>query len=210
MPGPVERATASPNGLDLLLAVLDPDRERAAEKLLLLRRKLLKFFAWSRAPFPDELADETLDRVSRRLAEGEVVRQLDPGAYVHGFARNVLRESWSRPRLVRAPEAALAAAPAAEQSAAERRSRCLDRCLARLPVESRRLLLAYYQTEGGAAKIASHRQLAAELNVSGGNLRLRLHRLRLELEGCVRACLAEAPETEASSAHVLSRGGSEP
>lgn len=208
MSDPVEKTAASQSGLDLLLAVLHPDREQAAARLLLLRRKLLKFFAWNKAPYPDELADESLDRVARRLAEGESIRHQDPAAYVHGFARNILRESWSRPRLVRAPSAALAAAPPAEQAAAERRSRCLDRCLDRLPPESRRLLLAYYQAEGGAAKIASRRQLAAELEVSGGNLRLKLHRLRLELEGCVRACLQAEVETEMSPPHVHSRGRS--
>ena len=204
MPGPVESA-APPSGLDLLLAALDPDRARAAEKLLLLRRKLLKFFAWNRVPFPDELADETLDRVARRLSEGEVIRATAPGAYVHGVARNVLRESWSRSRLVRGPEAVLAPTPADEQAIAERRSRCLDRCLARLSEDNRRLLLAYYQTDEGAAKIASRRHLAGELQVSGGALRLRLHRLRVDLEGCVRSCLANGPETETSSAHIISR-----
>jgi DNA-directed RNA polymerase specialized sigma24 family protein len=204
MPGPVESA-ASPSGFDLLLAALDPDRERAAGQLMRLQLKLLKFFAWNRAPFPDELVDETLDRVTRRLSEGEIIRSLDPGAYVHGVARNVLRESWSRPRLLRGPEAALTAAPADEHSIAERRSRCLDRCLAGLSAESRRLLLAYYQAGEGAAKIASRRRLAAELQVSGGNLRLRLHRLRVDLEGCVRSCVGNGPETETSSAHIMSR-----
>jgi DNA-directed RNA polymerase specialized sigma24 family protein len=203
MPGPVDGAAASPSGLDLLLAALDPDRDRAAEQLMLLRRKLLKFFAWNRAPIPEDLVDETLDRVARRLQEGDTIRHPDVGAYVHGFARLVLRESWSRPRLVRLPEASLAGTPAAEQAVAERRSRCLDLCLARLPAENRRLLLAYYEAANGAAKVASHRKLAADLDVSAGNLRLKLHRLRVDLQGCVRSCLSL--ETETSSAHVLSR-----
>jgi DNA-directed RNA polymerase specialized sigma24 family protein len=205
MPGPIDSAAASSSGLDLLLAALDPDRDRAAEKLLLLRRKLLKFFAWNKVPIPEDLVDETVDRVARRLHGGDTVRHPEFGAYVHGFARIVLRESWSRPRLVRAHEAALPQAPAAEQLVAERRSRCLDLCLARLPPESRRLLLAYYQAENGAAKIASHRKLAAELEVSGANLRVKLHRLRLELEGCLRSCLGRDRETESSSSHVLAR-----
>jgi DNA-directed RNA polymerase specialized sigma24 family protein len=205
MPGPVDGAATSPSGLDLLLAALDPDRERAADKLLLLRRKLLKFFAWNQAPIPEDLVDEALDRVVRRLREGDTVRHRDVGAYVHGFARIVLRESWSRPRLPRVPATTLSAPPAAEAAVAEKRSRCLDLCLARLPPESRRLLLAYYQAENGAAKVASHRQLAAELGLSAGNLRLKLHRLRVVLERCVRSCLDRDPETEASSSHVLSR-----
>lgn len=205
MSDPAEVAASSPSGLDRLLAALDPVRDQAADKLVLLRRKLLKYFAWNRAPFPDELADEVLDRVARRLQEGETIRNGEPGAYVYGFARNVLRESRSRPRLVRGPDDLLAPAPAAEQQIAERRSRCLDACLARLPEESRRLLLAYYRGDTGAERIASRRALAAEQHATPGTLRLRMHRLRGEIQGCVRSCLAEARETETSSTHVQSK-----
>lgn len=196
MAGPIDNAATSPSGLDLLLAALDPDRDRAADRLLLLRRKLLKFFAWNKVPIPEDLVDETVDRVARRLHEGDSVRHPEIGAYVHGFARMVLRESWTRPRLVRIPASVLPGPSEEEQAAAERRSRCLDRCLARLPPENRRLLLAYYQAENGAAKIASHRRLAAELGVTDGNLRIRLHRLRLQVQECLHSCLGRSLETE--------------
>lgn len=207
MRGPVESAASSPSGLDLLLAALDPDRDRAADRLLLLRRKLVNFFAWGRAPFPDELADEALDRVARRLASGETIRNSDPGAYIYGFARNVLRESWALPRFQQAPGHPLSPAPTAQaDDVAERRARCLDLCLARLPEESRRVLLAYYREDGGTSKIEARRMLAAQLNLSSGGLRLKVHRLRVQaLEGCVRACLARAAVTESSPAHVLSK-----
>ena len=210
MSGPVDRAAASPSGFDLLLGALDPDRDRAADKLLLLRHKLLKFFAWNKAPIPEDLVDETVDRVVRRLDEGETVRHPEFGAYVHGFARIVLREAWSRPRLVRVPATALSVTPIAEQAIAERRSRCLDLCLARLPSDKRRLLLAYYQTQNGAAKVASHRRLAAELGVSEGNLRVKVHRMRLGLQGCLRSCVGRDLETETTPTHVLSRDPSKP
>jgi RNA polymerase sigma factor (sigma-70 family) len=204
----VETSASSPNGLDRLLAALASDRDRAAEDLVLLRRKLLMYFTWNRATFADELVDETLDRVARRLQEGDAIRSGDVRAYVYGFARNVLRESWSRPHLVQTRQDP--AAPATmerEHAVAERRSHCLDTCLARLPAETRRLLLAYYQADRGA-KIASRRELAARLNISGGRLRLKLHRVRADLQVCVRACLAAATETEVSPVHSISRGPS--
>lgn len=203
MSAPLEATTETPSGFDRLLAALDADRDRAAGKFLVLRRKLLKYFAWNRAPFPEDLADETLDRVARRLAEGETIRQADPASYVHGVARNVLRESWTRARIAPIPEGALDASPESGLSA-ERRSRCLDRCLERLPEDSRRLVLGYYQ-EQGAAKIALRRQLAEDLGVSGGTLRLRLHRLRVELQGCVGNCVQGEAETETVPAHMRSR-----
>jgi hypothetical protein len=36
-----------------------------------LRRSLVRFFDWRGAPYPDEAVDESLDRLSRRLAEGQ-------------------------------------------------------------------------------------------------------------------------------------------
>src|ERR671938_30866 len=53
-----------------LLARLDPDRERAGEKYEELRRTLVKFFEWRGAPFPEDQADETFNRVARKLDEG--------------------------------------------------------------------------------------------------------------------------------------------
>jgi RNA polymerase sigma factor (sigma-70 family) len=210
MSDPVETSASSPSGFDRLLAALGSDRERAAEGLVLLRRKLLMYFTWNRAAFADELVDETLDRVARRLQEGDAIRSGDVRAYVYGFARNVLRESWSRPHLVQTRQDPVAPETMeVEQDVAERRSRCLDTCLARLPAETRRRLLAYYQADHGAAKILSRRELAARLGVSAGSLRLKLHRVRADLQVCVRACLAAAAETERSPAHSNSRGRSQ-
>ena len=53
-----------------LLARLDADPARAGERYEDLRRTLVRFFEWRGAPFPDDHADETFDRVARRLDEG--------------------------------------------------------------------------------------------------------------------------------------------
>jgi DNA-directed RNA polymerase specialized sigma24 family protein len=184
---------------EALLRALHPERERAAEGYEAIRQRLRRFFRWRGARWPDELTDETLDRVARRVAEGEVIRAPDVGRYFLGVARNVLRESWQRERQ-RGPEhdaAALAShlaagvATAAQQG--EARLECLDRCLAELPSETRDLVLNYYRGRG-VAKVEDRRVLAAQLGVTPGTLRIRLHRLRLRLEACVRKCLGE-PET---------------
>ena len=79
-------------GLEALLAFLDPDRDRAGEKYQQIRQRLVKMFECRGLTPPEEPADETMDRVARRLAEGEHVRAGEPMAYFHGVARNVLRE----------------------------------------------------------------------------------------------------------------------
>ena len=61
-----------------LLNSLDEDRERAGEKYEELRRTLIRFFEWRGAPFPEEHADEALNRVARRLGEGVEIKWAGP------------------------------------------------------------------------------------------------------------------------------------
>ena len=74
-----------------LLARLDTDPEVAGEKYEALRRMLVKFFGWRGAPFPEEHADETLNRVTRKLDEGLVIKDM-PG-YCYGVARLLYLET---------------------------------------------------------------------------------------------------------------------
>ena len=75
---------------DKLLTSFDPDRESAGTKYLELRSNLIRFFEWRGSLFPEDQADETINRVARRITEGEEVR--DPTKYSVGVARMVLLE----------------------------------------------------------------------------------------------------------------------
>src|SRR5262249_35815848 len=54
---------------DKLLAALGPDRESAAEKYLEVRSNLIRFFEFRGCPFPEDHADETINRVAKRACE---------------------------------------------------------------------------------------------------------------------------------------------
>src|SRR5687768_13825940 len=73
-----------------LLFRLDTDQTRAAEKYELLRRKLVKCLTWKGCPESeaDTLADTTLDRVAIKIAQGEIIENLD------AYACQVLRFVW--------------------------------------------------------------------------------------------------------------------
>jgi DNA-directed RNA polymerase specialized sigma24 family protein len=174
-----------------LLARLDPDPDRAGEGYEDLRLRLVKFFQWRQARSPEDLADETIDRVSRRLQEDPAIQPQSWPAYVHGFARNVLREEWKRQDAERdrAPAVPLTAPPAAEAETSEHRLACLDRCLAQLSADNRSLILAYYELQRGA-QIEHRRRVAEAHGLPLNALRLRVHRIRGRLEVCVRGCLA--------------------
>jgi DNA-directed RNA polymerase specialized sigma24 family protein len=171
-------------GLSRLLARLDPDPERAGALYEDLRRTLVKFFDWRGSCAPDEGADETLDRLAGKLADGDVVEE--PRSYARGIARLVLLEQWRRPALQASPanERELDRIPAPDPPEAGAAGACLERCLAELPPGSRELILEYYAAEG-RAKIDNRRRLAAALGLSETALRSRAQRLRDRLERCV-------------------------
>jgi DNA-directed RNA polymerase specialized sigma24 family protein len=166
---------------DRLLAILDEDRDAAAVAYGQLRQRVVGLLRWWGAADPDGLADLTLDRAARKLHEGASVERGDFGAYVRGVARMVFYEAARQPRPVDIDREPLVDT-AAEQAPLD----CLDECLATLEAEDRRLVLRYYD---GRDPSTERRQLAGEMGISSTALRLRTHRLRNRLEGCVSTCL---------------------
>ena len=180
--------TLSAEALAGFLACLDPDSDRAGEKYESLRLTLMKFFDWRGAQFPEECADETINRVIRKIDEGETIR--DVPTYCHGVARLVLLEKLKGPESRRAdfeelPPAALVA-PKPEEK--DDRRECFERCLKELPVEIRQLILQYYSDEK-REKIDRRSALARRLGIPLNALRSRAQRIRNRLEECVHDCL---------------------
>src|SRR5262249_61320448 len=81
-----------------LLGHLGPDRESAGRAYIELRRALFMFFAARGAASPDEMTDETINRVARRLSEGKQITNESPAKYFYGVARHVCRENlaWAK------------------------------------------------------------------------------------------------------------------
>ena len=93
----------SREAFERLLDFLDSDRELASEKYRELHRRLTALFEWRSCSSPEELADETFNRVARKLAEGLEIRTEEPIRYLRGVAFNIIRED--RKRAVRQREA---------------------------------------------------------------------------------------------------------
>src|SRR5436305_1633088 len=89
-PAPRHKWALTQEAFDRLLAALGEDRQSAGEKYLEIRSNLLRFFEWRGCPFPEDHADETMNRVAKRLAEGEEIR--NPSGYCTGVARLLLLE----------------------------------------------------------------------------------------------------------------------
>ena len=195
--GVMKNGAAERDAFERLLGVLDPDRERAAQAYETLRQKLVRFFEWRGADAPQDLADRVVDRVSRKLAEGETIREKQPSGYFYGVARNILREHWDEKKRERV---ALRALPREEVSEAsdpvfDQRLRCLERCLEGLSAGNRELITRYYQGET-RKKIENRKSLAGSLDIPLNALRIRACRLREKIEKCVVECLKRPGATK--------------
>lgn len=172
---------------DRFLAILDSDRDKAGEKYEEIRLKLLKYFQWCGSEFPDIDADETINRVMRRLDEGADVFNLN--GYIYGVARLVQTESRKiRNRKQEIDETSLfeLSLPGIDAETAQRQE-CLERCLGTLSDEERSVIIEYYRRDK-AEKIRCREQLAEKLGVSMNALRVKMYRQRLNLEACVNKC----------------------
>jgi hypothetical protein len=85
-------------GFDRLLAWLHSDRNLAGEKYVIIRRGLAQFFERRGCIEPDELADEAIDRVIKKLPEIADQYTGEQAKYFYGVARHVYQECLSRPR----------------------------------------------------------------------------------------------------------------
>jgi RNA polymerase sigma factor (sigma-70 family) len=179
----------TPDEFEALLAQLDPDRRRAAEMYEHIRRRLIRLFEWRGCAFPEDLTDETFNRVARRMAEG-VKPQSDPYAYFCGVAHLLYKETLRRAsRVHNALESGNWPPQSFEEDEepSDRRLECLRRCLSLLPEDQKDLVLRYHQGENN---IRNRKSLSTELGIPMNALRIRVHRVRRKLEDCVQACLS--------------------
>ncbi len=183
-----------------LLGSLDANREHAGQKYENLRRKLIEFFEARGSRSPTDHTDETINRVARKVEEGESVQDLN--RYCYGVARllfmETLRARETEPTAVDlAPVPPIAAdheEHERQRQEQERRLECLEGCLSKLPAANRACIIEYYREENGV-KIEQRKRQAEELNMSLNALRLRASRIRAELGNCVNSCMASSRET---------------
>jgi hypothetical protein len=176
-----------------LLERLDPDQAAAGERYEDLRHTLLRFFEWRRVALADLAADETLDRLGRRLAGGETI--VDVRAYALGIARLVALEHQRRPETRHVPldpPAAQRLVAPADPAGDDARMTCFDGCFGALAPDIRQFIVGYY-SNAGRERIDARAELARQQQLSPNALRLRAQRIRDRLEHCIGQCLAAPP-----------------
>lgn len=184
-----QKWTLTQDAFDKLLIVFGGDRESGSDKYLEIRGNLTRFFEWRGCPFPEDHADETMNRVAKKVAEGEEI--LNPPGYAMGVARLLLLE------IVKGRQREQSALTEIGQTSeayeveddGEGRLTCLRNCLQTLSPDNRELILQYYQGEK-SEKIQNRKKLMERLGVPVNTLRMRALRLRERLQGCVEECLS--------------------
>jgi DNA-directed RNA polymerase specialized sigma24 family protein len=174
----------SQEAFDTLLDWLDSDRELAGVKYEQIRSRLIKIFTGRGCIDPEELADETINRVTSKLTEIQTEFTGDRARYFFGVANKVhleyLRRKTPQPQL-----------PPTDSVRAELELRCLERCIARLSEEDRALLLKDYGAKG-QTQAERRKALADELGISLNALRIRVYRIRTGLKDCIEKCIQDS------------------
>jgi DNA-directed RNA polymerase specialized sigma24 family protein len=175
---------------DKLLLCLNSDRERAGDEYELLRLKLLEYFRSRTCLGAEELADETLNRLAKKIAEGEEVR--DILRYNYGLARWVWVEYVKRPGVnqVSFDDSLVGTSISPDSLLEKERQACFQYCLRELTDRERELIVGYWDHENQTHRDA-RREMAERLQISLTALRIRVSRIKSKLEACFSRCLEQ-------------------
>jgi DNA-directed RNA polymerase specialized sigma24 family protein len=180
---------------------LDEGTASEGQRYLEVRRRLELYFDRKNCVAPAELADETLNRVIRKLEENGDINGVAPLQYCYIVAKFVFLETlradkrspFYRPvaatnlsNLSGQSVTLLEADGVSEQK--EKVAGCLQHCLENLSSGDRELIVEYYRGQQ-RSKIERRAALAARLGLSANALSIRACRVRQRLEVCIQGCL---------------------
>ncbi len=175
--------TLSPEALGRFLTLLDSDVVEAGRTYERLRKKLIRLFEWRGCRFAEDLADEAINRVIRRLENGLALGSGDVPRFSAGVAHRVFLEHLREVRRSRPSPGDADKAPwvRGKHETTDLRLVILEDCLERLSAQQKDLVLRYY-TGDRAVRIRNRKELARELGIEANNLRIRAFRIRAKLE----------------------------
>jgi DNA-directed RNA polymerase specialized sigma24 family protein len=186
--------TTTASAFQRLLKWLDGETNSEGQKYLEMRCRLVAYFDRKNCTTPDDLADETLNRVARRLEEENISDTQEPAKYCYIVARFVFLEHLRSSRregalandLLRSATKATAIFDQAQDDQNIMLT-CLEGCIKGLEPESRQIIHGYYIGKE-REKIENRRSLAQALGLTSNALSIRACRIRAKLEKCVREC----------------------
>ena len=203
-PPPKEEWVLTPESFDGLLAWLDPNRDHAAEIYEEIRSGLIKRFRQLGCQDGEDLANETFDRVAKKLPQIAPVYKGDRAPYFFSVAYYVHKERQRKPvvKSLTNDDSSSEELPDPnpwydnddDDRDDELLDECLKQCLERLSHSNREMILQYYRGERNV-KIKLRKELAAQMGIKVGNLRLKAQRIRVDLKKCILDCMEAKAST---------------
>jgi DNA-directed RNA polymerase specialized sigma24 family protein len=183
--------TIDTDAFQRLLDWFDAGKNSQGQRYLEIRGRLVSFFDRKNSLNPDDLADETLNRVSRRLTE-EKIESETPEKFCYITAKFVFLESLRANHNRNIPideitENTLVTKDLDDKLAKEKMLDCLEHCTENLDYANREIIVGYYYGEE-RIKIANRKNLATKLGFSINALSIRACRIREKLHICVVKC----------------------
>jgi hypothetical protein len=179
------REPPSEEAFNKLLAWLNPDRNKAAERYQRIQFRLIKIFASKGCVDPESLADETLNAICRKIDWLLANYTGNPDLYFYGVAKKIFLEQIPKP---------ISILPPPDNSEIEVRCGCLEQCLkTEASADERSWVLRYHDGEG-RQRIENRKKLAEELGITINALRIRIFHIQARLRPCIEDCLEKIAE----------------
>lgn len=171
----------------LLQALCPEDPDEANRRYLNLQQKLVGYFQLRGMIDPVHDAEETLDRAGQKIANGVAVPDIN--RFCLGIARNIVRERLREKK--REDSAFIHYIDFYNDNSTEimvdRIMNLMKPCFEQLPSDDQDLLTSYCKIPEGSSRAEHRRNIAERLKSSISALRIRITRLRRDLENCVKA-----------------------
>ena len=186
-----QRHALTQDGFDQLLAWLDSDREKAAIRYETIRVSLIRILTWRGSNNAEDLADETINRVTEKVDLLKTTFVGDPAIYFYAVAKRLFKEEQRNAKThiaLSERDKLIQPSPDPDEPTDECIYDCLGFCLRHAGKEIEKMILAYYSGEG-QVKIANRKALAEQLGIPLNALRVRIYRIRTSLEMCIENCV---------------------
>jgi hypothetical protein len=162
------------------LGWLGPDPETAGMKYETIRTRLIIMFRARRCVFAEDLADATFDRVARKLNALTDKFTGDPARYFYGVGRKIYQE-YHRQLIANDKRLRCFLPTNNDDLDSDNMLIRLDEALSMISNSDRELILSYY-TGSGRNKINHRRALAQQFGLGPNALRLRVFRIRKQIQ----------------------------
>lgn len=185
-----KNAEISNEEFEALLGWLAGDSDDAGLEYEKIREGLKRFFHFRGCSDPENLTDETINRVAKKIETLDFSQNKSKITIFQGFALNVYREYVReiKKEVQLIPEIPFRANVNDEmEDDPENNQACLENCLKNLTKSDRKLILQYFSKEKGA-KIEFRKKIAKNNKITPNALHVRVFRIKNELRECIKDC----------------------